>query len=185
LAKHIYSPEHGIAFIKETRNITDYEFVGEHIMNFGLDVGELEQRTHQKMSRLEIVEPPSSDKKHPTRVEGNQLVLFRPHLSESTMETSPPHWERKKPLNADECRQKLREYQANQIKSLKKLQDDLLQNPPPGFSKGELEEQNQLDMDDVMEHQRRETQVLENWIKEDQKVKLKPEKTGKSGGEKK
>jgi hypothetical protein len=67
-------PARSVTILRETRNVTDYRYEGDRVVDGGIPVQQIEQVTRRPVARLQVVE--SSSRR--SAVGGNQVQIYRP-----------------------------------------------------------------------------------------------------------
>jgi hypothetical protein len=88
MRRHVYDIDRNSGFLRDTRNVTQYGFEGNRIINRGVDPRELESLTHRTITRYQIGNK-SVAGSHISRFSGNTLEMFRPSIKEGRTRAVP------------------------------------------------------------------------------------------------
>ncbi len=162
LRKHLLGPAHNLTLMERTRNITDYQFMHDHVFNRGLSVERAEQMTHHKIQHYMVQNFSEREKRHVGRIVGHELRMFRPAIAERHVERTPPPPQAGRRFDLQSREKKLQAYQARQREELRRSQEERLKKAEPGQSRQEMRRRQEQETTELRDHQRRESSALDN-----------------------
>ncbi len=89
LSTYIAPPARNVTFIKNTTILNNYTSVGGHVVNQGIPVAHVEQVTGKRVAVLKVTATASGSPRG-SKVQGNQLAIFRPNVVKRAGTPPPP-----------------------------------------------------------------------------------------------
>ncbi len=166
---HILNRDQNLALIRETRNVTNYSFEGNRIIDRGVDPREVERITHRTIPRYEIADKGMAGS-HVSRISGNRLEMFRPTLKEGGKGIAPKNIT---PRHLQVPQENLNQRQAQEMQKFNQNYEQgmntmsarhrkELSNPPKGVNPQDLQTRHQNEVKQYQTQHQSEMRVLRN-----------------------
>jgi hypothetical protein len=167
---HIFSEDRNIGFLRQTRNVTDYGFQGDRVINRGIAPREIEQLTHRTITQYQLGnQGPTGN--HVSRLQGNTLEMFRPNFSQNRKPGVTPRNVIPKRLQIPqqelarrhslENQTLTRQYQ-NNLNAMQRRHQQELQSLPRGMSRQEMMNRQQKEMQAFQQYHQNQMRFMNN-----------------------
>jgi Family of unknown function (DUF6600) len=93
--RYIFSPNRVRTYYRYTRNVTNYSWSGNRVVDNSLSVNRVERVTHRRVRRYEIRNAGAPIRTHGTRVSGRSFLMYRPRVPRTRTRVTPSHARRR------------------------------------------------------------------------------------------
>ncbi|MBI1763858.1 MAG: hypothetical protein HYR56_20735 [Acidobacteria bacterium] len=157
LATYIAQAPRNVALIRETNNITRYEFINQRVLNKAFDTRRIEQATGQAVRTYRIEEAKGPNALRRFQADSGSVSFYRPHLERDNHPFSDENLRRQ-----TEERRTLQQRQQEDRERLHQRHQQELNNPPHGLSPDNLNQRHAEELRELEQQHQRETQLLNN-----------------------
>lgn len=158
LAGYIALAPRNVAFIRETNNITRYDFVNQRIVNNAFDVRRIEQATGQSVRRYRIEDANSPNAGRRFQAGGGSVSFYRPNIVRGNNQPSDETIRRQV-----EERRALQQRQQDDAEQIRQRHQQEMNDPPNGMSPDRLKQRHDEEQRELEQQHNRETQLLNHW----------------------
>ena len=89
IATYVLPPQQNVVIIRNTRNITNYRWANNRVVNQSVPVQRIQQVTGQRVRQYRVAEAPRPSAGQRPRITGDQVTIFRPRVSTSRPAMTP------------------------------------------------------------------------------------------------
>ncbi len=189
MRNHVFERTRNLEFFQQTRNITNYGFEGNRIIDRGIDPREVERLTHRTIPRYEIADKGMAGS-HISRFNGNRLEMFRPNLKEGAAGIAPknilPRHIQVPPENLQQRHlmenQNLNQHYDQSLNEMTLRHKKELNNPPKGMTTQDLKIQHDNELKQIQSQHQTEVRVLQNRHQREQTMNNNYHQSSNQGG---
>ena len=158
LAAYIALAPRNVAFIRETNNITRYDFVNRRIVNNAFDARRIEQATGQPVRSYRIEDAFSPNAQRRFQAGGGSVSIYRPNIVRGNNQPADETIRRQ-----DDERRALQQRQQDDSEQIQERHQQEIKSPPAGMSSDNLNQRHAEEQRELEQQHNRETQLLNNW----------------------
>jgi Family of unknown function (DUF6600) len=166
-------PARNVTIVNITRNVTNYRVVDNRVVNHGVPVDAVERVTGRAVPRVRVAEQTAPA---PTRVRGNEIVMYRPTVPKAPATPTRPRVATRRPpaaappatvdaaeLNRRQAeeQQRLQAKEAQERDELRRIHEQEKAARPANVSQQQLEERHRAEERAQAEHEQRQKQALD------------------------
>jgi len=195
LDRYIVNPGRNQVLFRTTRNVTNYRYADNRIINQNINVAEIERARGGKIVRYSIAETPAAGGRHVPMIRGTALQVYKPVVLADRANAAAPRNvlpPRRTSISAPDM-QKLHLRESNDLNKRHLAEQKALssvhrQETPSqgtsgqGASVDELNQRHQAEMKALQEQHRREAQALENRQRREQEQRQAAESQRRQSG---
>ena len=146
-----------MVLLRETNNITRYEFTNQRIINNAFDARRIEQATGQSVRSYRIEDANSPNAQRRLQAGGGAVSFYRPNIVRGNNQPSDEIIQRQV-----EERRALQQKQQRDREQIRQRQQQEINNPPHGMSPDNLSQRHAEEQRELEQQHNRETQLLNN-----------------------
>jgi hypothetical protein len=81
MRRHIFDRGRNVSLLRGTRNVTNYSFAGNRVINNNIEVTQLERESGRRFERYSIVDAQGNEQSYMSKLSGSELRVFRPNVT--------------------------------------------------------------------------------------------------------